>query len=88
MADKFVVVATAVATSVRTPASVLENQTLFNAGPFTAFLGQTNAVTAAAGLPFPPGSEMKLIGNGKNIFAICAASQFANLQLSAGVQKS
>jgi hypothetical protein len=97
VADKFVVYVgptvvagtpTNVSVVVRNPNNTNENQILTNPGPGTAFLGQATGVTAATGLPFPPGSELKLIKNGTPIWAIAASTTAppTSLQLSAGVE--
>ena len=93
MADKFVVVVptisgSAVATQVRNPSSTSENQTVVNQGPATCYLGQTNAVTTATGVPFPPGSEMRLVKNGGSVWAITPVGPPANLLVTAGIQQT
>jgi hypothetical protein len=64
--------------AVRLPSGAAENQVITNQGPVTVFLeGVANNVITAVGsstvvtpgIPFPPGSKLRLIRNGANVFA-------------------
>lgn len=86
MADtlRFVVSTTSVA--IRSPGSTQENQVVSNVGPGTAYLGQATGVTTSTGVPFPPGSELRILKNSLPLWAIAAAGSPANIVVVAGVQ--
>lgn len=73
MADKLVVQVGLSPVAVRVPSGSLENQVLVNPGPSTVYLGQAG-VTPATGMPFPPGSEAKIIHNGQSVFGCVPGS--------------
>lgn len=78
MSDNLNIVASVAPVAVRLPSGSAENQVLTNLGPATAILeGVANNVISAVGsssvvtpgMPFPPGSKLRLIKNSGNIYA-------------------
>lgn len=75
------VAVTAAATQILAANSARLGASIVNTGPATVFIGETNAVTAAAGYPVPPNTAFNIdipLYTGA-VFGICAATLTATV---------